>query len=870
MPNLRFIVRFFVWFNVRYVRRHPFRALAVVLGVALGAAVFTSVRMSVRASLASFEQSMDRVAGSADWTIARPGGRLDDRLISNVLRHARVRSAAPLLSVYVQARTGSGPGAELSEPFLLMGIDPILDRDLRTWQAAGDVKGSSEPAWADLIAQPGTLLISPGLQRRLGVSPGGALTLVHPARSALFQVLGVLEAQGLALVEGGRTAIVDIATFQEFLGLYGQVDRIDLIFKAGADSGAAAAEALRSDLPPDVLLSSPSNEKAGGRNMIRAYQFNLSFLSFVSLFVGMFLVYSLVALNAAARRRELAILRSLGASSGSLFVLFVGEGALLGILGWLAAMPISRFMTAYLLDAVSQTINTLFVRVSVDQLHVDAWEMVLSFAVTLMIATLAACQPAREAMQVPPREALSIETPSGGGRFGPGRLAVAGLVLMALVYPVSRLPSPQGLSLPGYAAALLLFGGFSLLAPFSLEKFGQRLAPLLAKVSHPAHLAARNLKESGMRSAISVGALITAVALFAALVIMIHSFRGTVALWVSQSIGGDLYVRPKMAELNRWRDPLPPAVTAALKQLEPPAYLVPIRRFELRAGTFGYSYEAIDYAAYERLSRFVWMGREPERIRSGFLAGSGVVVSQVFANRTGLRPGDTLQARIGDRVMQRPILGVFRDYRTQGGVVYDLLDVYQQQSGDRAWSAVQVNFSRRGEHLPSYKSRARRHLLACCGNGLEIIDGGDLRRRILEIFDQTFAITSILLLIALIVAGLGIATSMAIGVMQRTRQLNTLLAVGGSRRQIRAMIFWEAALIVLAGETAGLLCGFLLSRLLIDVINVQSFGWNFMYRIDWPALAVAMPLIFAAALAAVLPAVRLAFAQPPATLLRVR
>jgi putative ABC transport system permease protein len=107
-------------------------------------------------------------------------------------------------------------------------------------------------------------------------------------------------------------------------------------------------------------------------------------------------------------------------------------------------------------------------------------------------------------------------------------------------------------------------------------------------------------------------------------------------------------------------------------------------------------------------------------------------------------------------------------------------------------------------------------------------------------------------------------------VLERTRQLNTLLAVGGSRRQIRRMIFTEAAFLVALGEAAGLVCGFLLSYLLIYVINRQSFGWTFIYRVDWAALGFSVPLIVATALAAAVPALRQVFRRPPATLLRER
>ncbi len=862
MRHLTTTLRIFVWFSLRHMRRHPVRALAVLLGVALGSAVFTSVRLSIHASLVSLEESMARVTGAAQWSVVQPGGRVPDTLVAELLRDPLVRSAAPVLSAYVQAQGGA------QEPFLLLGVDPIMDRTLRRWQTARTL-APEQPEWAELMARPGALLISPRLALELGLHPDDAVMLRHARDSARFHIAGILRAEGLALADGGRLAIADIATFQEFLDLYGRVDRIDLVLKPGA--GSAEVAALRTRLPPGVLLSPADRQAVGSREMVRAYQFNLSLLSFVSLFVGMFLVYSLVALNAAERRPELAVLRALGASPRLLFMLFMGEGAFLGLAGWLVALPVGGLMVSYLLKAVSATISTLFVRLSVEHLYLSAWEIALSFGVTVCIALLAAWQPAHDVMRINPREAMEIQAQPVRSALAPHRLALIGLALIAAVYPVSYLPSPPDMSLPGYLAAFMLFSGFAALAPFSLRYWGNWIAPRLARRgSQPAYLAARYLAQSGRGRAVSVGALITAVALFAALVIMIHSFRGTVSLWVSQSIGGDLYVRPKMAALNQYRDPLTPQTVAALKRLPPPAQLVPSRRFELRYGTLAYTFEAIDYAQYRRWNRFVWMAADPAAVSAAFMAGKGVVISQVFANRTGLRSGDIFRTRIGALIMERPVLGVFRDYRTQGGVVYELLSHYQQQSGDQAWSAVQVNFSTRGPALAAEMTAVKRTLLTCCGDELELTEGVRLRQEILRIFDDTFAVTSVLLLISLIVAALGIAVTMAVLVLQRTRELNTLIAVGAARQQIRRMIWWETVLIVTAGETAGLACGFILSHLLIDVVNLQSFGWTFMYQVDWPMLAMAMPLIFGAALVAVVPAVRLAFRHPPASLLRAR
>jgi putative ABC transport system permease protein len=289
-------------------------------------------------------------------------------------------------------------------------------------------------------------------------------------------------------------------------------------------------------------------------------------------------------------------------------------------------------------------------------------------------------------------------------------------------------------------------------------------------------------------------------------------------------------------------------------------------------------FQALDVAAYLRHNRFIWMGGDAQQIEKDLIAGRGVAVSEVFANRTGLGIGDRYQVRIGGRLWDEPVLGIFRDYRTRGGAVCYSLARFQARFGDPArsgpvwngpvWSGVQVDVSEKADDPASVLNRVRTTLMECCGASVEMIQGSDLRRVIVEIFDQTFAITTVLLLIALTVAAIGTATNLAVRVLQRRRQLSTLVAVGASTRQLRRMIFWEAGLIVTVGEAAGVACGFLLSILLIFVVNRQSFGWTFLYRVDTSALLIALPLIFAASLLAAVPAVNLALSSSPAALLR--
>ena len=191
-------------------------------------------------------------------------------------------------------------------------------------------------------------------------------------------------------------------------------------------------------------------------------------------------------------------------------------------------------------------------------------------------------------------------------------------------------------------------------------------------------------------------------------------------------------------------------------------------------------------------------------------------------------------------------------------------------TGDYAWSGARFFFKNRHMNLKAATAELRANILRCCGqnHALEIISGEELRSEVLRIFDETFAITTVLLFIALLVAGLGIATTLTVLVLERIRQLNTMIAVGASANQIRAMIFWEAVFLVIAGEGIGLICGFFMSYLLIYVINRQSFGWTFLYQVNWSVLIVSIPLILTAALIAALPATLLALRSSPALVLK--
>jgi putative ABC transport system permease protein len=501
----------------------------------------------------------------------------------------------------------------------------------------------------------------------------------------------------------------------------------------------------------------------------------------------------------------------------------------------------------------------------------DAEELMLSFGVTVFISLLAAYQPAREAMKVSPKEALEISRIHTHYETPAGRLALAGLLFVILIWPLSRLPAVAAVPIAGYGAILLLFIGASLMVPWALEKTGQAAsAVMLKRLGISFYLAGRYVRDSGTRTAVSVGALITAVALFVSLVIMIYSFRETVASWTRQTIQGDLFVTTKLGDINQFRYPIPQDIIEGMSAYDAVIDIVPSRRFNLMAGNLPYELDLTDMEGFLRYGSFMWLSKNSSAAEQGLSTGKGVVVSEVFSNRTGLKTGDIFKARVEGESIKLPILGIVRDYRTRGGVVFFSLAHFNRYFHPVRWSGLRIFFKHPQVNVDAAATELRKDMIERFGDRLDILIGSRLRGAILNIFDETFAVTSVLLLIALLIAALGIATTLAVMVLERSKQFNTMLAVGAASRQIRSMIFWEALFLAALGEFFGLACGFVLSHILIFVINRQSFGWTFLYNVDWGALVLSIPLITLSALAAALPAVKLVFSKSPASLLRER
>jgi putative ABC transport system permease protein len=220
-------------------------------------------------------------------------------------------------------------------------------------------------------------------------------------------------------------------------------------------------------------------------------------------------------------------------------------------------------------------------------------------------------------------------------------------------------------------------------------------------------------------------------------------------------------------------------------------------------------------------------------------------VTETFALRFGLKRGDAVRLPSPGGETALRIAGVYHDYTTEGGHIVVDRDLLRRVWGDRRLSSMAV-YLRPGAD----RARVSRELEKLLDPHMVLISNANLRQRVLDVFDQTFAITYALEAVAVLVAVLGVATALSSNVLERRREIGVLRSLGLTRRGVAGAVMGEAGLLGLLSALLGGAAGAALAAILVFVINKQSFGWTIRYGLPWAPLAGYLAVAAAAAFAA--------------------
>jgi len=844
----------------RQLLERPVRTAITICGIALGVAVSIAIQAANVEVLKSFEQTILAVAGRATLQVAGGELGLDELVIAQLRRHPAVLAASPVIQQ--GATVASGP--HRGQPLIVVGLDLLEAADIKGVRVTGG--SEPEPPFDSLLA-PDAIFVGRRLASDWSLEVGSKLDLfVGPARYSVT-VQGIVETQTGVPSAWESMAVMDIAAAQALFGLVGRLDRIDLVTEPTRPVGAVAEE-LQALLPPAVTVSRPARRNEQVERMVKAFQLNLVTLSAVGLLVGLLLVYNTVAFAVVKRRREIGILRALGMGRGQVCALFIGEAAMMGLVGGLVGSWFGWFLARGLVSLLSRTVSELYVPVETlagSWLSLPTSSLLQGALVGITVSILGAFVPSLEASRTAPARALApgeyemmqeLRTPllawTGGG----------GLILAALL----ALPGPvHGLPLFGYASAFFLLVSLSCLSPLLILFLDRLVSRRMESAAGAARgwrgagaisrVAAGQVTRAPGRSAVTISALMAGIAIMVGVGIMIQSFRRTVEVWINQTVMADLVVASSSwlqgEESGMLAKRLPLSWTETLVSIPGVAAVDPYRQLRVEIQGRLSSLVSRDLLLHAERSRYLFLeGGSVETLRRT-VASEGVILSEVLARALGLGRGDQLRLMTPAGERSFPVRGVFYDYATDGGKVVMDRSLYRRLWQDDTTTVFAVYVAPKGDAgLVRQRIIERLGELVGSDGRLAVVSNGELKEEILAIFDRTFQVTHALEFIAVVIALLGIVNTLLTSVLERQRELATLRAIGASARQIRRIILWESSCLGLLGAGLGLVGGGLLSVLLIEVINKQSFGWTIRMMIPTGLLVEAVALALAVALVA--------------------
>jgi putative ABC transport system permease protein len=632
----------------------------------------------------------------------------------------------------------------------------------------------------------------------------------------------------------------DLATSRELLG--DQLSRVELVTEPGTDAAAVKQAALKIVADSGYVVSTGTDLAAAARNEAdndaQDLRETLLPLAAIALLVGMFVIANTFTMLVTQRTRQFALLRAVGAKRRQVRVTVVIEALVLGVLGGtigtLIGVALGPVMLAVMKpgDDISYTVSP--------------FALLLGYSVAIVVTVVAAYSAARKAALVSPMAALRSDAVVP--KYVLAKRSILGLALVAAAaVAVIATSDPSSDTLPriiGLVSAVVGAAGVLLLAPALATVLFRPLMKLATKRGDPAtRLGVRNAARDPRRTAGTATAITVGLGLICAFGLLSSTFATLIASTMRANVpttttalqpaaGGTSVLSP--ADLQKVLET--PGVTHAAASRDK---IVPI---SYQGGNTERKISAIEPDAL----RTVLSPKLNEGVAD---LTQGVVVSQNQADMLGLKTGDAITLLPDPKApIVTEIVGVYDATELQASIFYDValapsplrdqLTIIYATGDDPAAArkSLETAFAQR----PDVSITDREGL----------VEQGVAAQRL------AFVLMYAMFGVAIIIAVFGVVNTLALSVMERTREIGVLRAVGASRALVKRAIRMESIAISLFGALLGVIVGSAVGA----VMQHAMFGQN-LWDITAPVgviLASLAGIVLAAILAALWPAGRAA------------
>ena len=811
------------WLLLGEWRAYPLRALTAVAAIALGVALGFAIDLINTAAYNEFSAAARSLSGQADLEVRGTQPTFDERYYPMLATRAGVAQASPMLELDAAV---SGQ----TSPLKIIGVD-VMRAAAMTPDLVG-VPVADRPF--DTLADDAVFL-SPAAMAWLKTRVGSRIKLRVGTHSVSLRVAG-----GLVRARAGqRIGVMDIGAAQWRFQRIGQLSRVALKLTEGVNLMAFKSALARATQGQLQVLQS-ADETSRSASLSRAYRVNLNVLALVALFTGAFLVFSTQALSVIRRRSQFALLRVMGVTRTQLLRQVVLEGGMLGAVGAALGIVGGYALAATALHFFGGDLGGGYFPGVQPTLQFAPLHAGVFFTLGLAVALLGSAAPAWEAARAPAAQALKSGSEEGAlaqlANPWPALVLLLTGALLTLAPPLDDLP------IFGYlAVALLLIGGIALMPRLAGAVF--RWLQHLPTTHAITTLVLSRLANAPGQAAIALGGVLASFSLMVAMAIMVASFRVSVDDWLSHVLPADVYIRSATSGNTAALSPAEQAMIARTPgiarvdflrltqlNLDPARPAVALIARPIEVSTAANTLPMVQTVAVPAHSLPIW-------------------VSEAMVDLYGFSPGKQVRLPLAGQWRDVVVAGVWRDYARQFGAIQMRLADYRSLTGDTAINDAGLWLQ--AGTAPA-QAIARLKVLPF-GAALEYAEPGEIRSVSLKIFDRSFVVTYLLEAVAMVIGLFGIAATFSAQILARAKEFGMLRHIGVTRRQVLGILAAEGGLLTLMGMAVGFVLGWVISLILVFVVNPQSFHWSMQLHVPWGLLtAVAALLLLAAVLTALI------------------
>lgn len=818
----------------RYLRGRGVRSLLTTLAVVFGVMLTFGLNGIMPTMVDAFTRNLLTSAGKVDLTVTSVSGEpfaatVADRLLD-----------VPGIGVVSPGVTRIAPlPQEPNAPSGALAQVTVVGLDLTTASAIKEFTlGQGH------MITPGattSVVMNSDLAAQLNLGVGDDLVLPSAGGTTRFRVVGLLDA---ATVPGQEQVYVTLPAAQQLFGLGDRITQIEARFVPGADRASTEAAAAAT-LGPAYRVGGVSSESSLLASLGVA-SFGFTMFGVFALVTAGFIIANSFRTVIAERRRDIGMLRAVGATRRTVMAMFLAESLLQGILGTGLGL-IAGWLMALGFFAAMRPIVDRFMHLELGgpQFAVSTW--IMSIALGVGVTVLAALLPARSAGRVTPMEAMRPQLGEVYERRV-GMRAWIGVGLM--VVSLAGLFSGSS-SLVGTGAVIFLIG-VALLIPAVINPIaGWAARPLQAVFAREGNLARSNLQRNPGRSGATITAMMLGLGAIVATISMVTSIFAGFTSYLDKSLSADYLVIPQSIILTQGNVAAGPQLAAELKATPGIGPVSTLRLSKATTANGEVQVIGIDPASYLKVAAFDWNTGSSDTAVEQLAHGRWVIANGIYATQNNLTVGQPITLNTPNGVRTYYLAGIGNDYLNA-----KLATLYTSQDNLARDFNVTTDLLLMANRTPGADAVSTTAAVQKVVDGypaFRLYESQAWRTEQLQTFNSSMVIFEVLIAALALPSLLALMNTLAISVLARTREIGMLRAVGATRRQIKRMVLAESLLLSIIGIVFGAIAGLWLGYAIVQAM--AGVGWEMPYAFPWSGLlaTVLIGLIFAL-LAALAPA----------------